>query len=197
MMRLLTPFLSILAAILLYVFFVSPRYADTADIKKNIDQYKAAITAYNEFTTTLNGKLDIINGRTTTENERLNRLVPSEIDTARLLVDIESIAKSKGLLFGNISTTESKGTQVQSVPPEGSGESSDGSSAQLNTVDITFDVIGSYDQFKLFLHDLESSLTLFEITSLDFAPVEKIEQGSLQQFSVTIRTYSLPKNNTM
>lgn len=59
--------------------------------------------------------------------------------------------------------------------------------SQYATLDIGFSVTGTYDDFRSFLADLERSLVLMEVTTIDFEESE----GDATEFSVTVRLYSL------
>ena len=187
MMRTTTPILSILIAILLFVFFTHPQYVEIADIEKEIAQYNDAKTTTDTFTQKLTAKLAKKAERSAVEVERLDQLVPSSIDGTRHLVDLEALAGKHNLLFGNTSVEDSDLVTTKSTANDSEKMTRD----ELLTVDISFDVVGTYAQLKSFLQDLERSLTLFEVTELSFNVVE----GQFQQFSFTVRTYALPENN--
>jgi Tfp pilus assembly protein PilO len=186
-MRTLTPFLSLIIAVLLYIFFTQPHYAGLTAVKEEASEYETAVKTYHEFNQLLEQKLNMIKGRSTLESERLDRLVPTKLDNARLIVDLEHMATSQGLLFGNIKSVGSAG-EIKLA------EKAALTNAELSTLDISFNVIGSYEQFKAFLNDLDNSLTIFEITKLQFDAIDDAQNKSLQQFSVTVRTYALPES---
>lgn len=186
MMRTLTPLLSIIVAIVLIVFFAMPQYTEIKGIQTEIEKHKEAIRKYNEFTDELTRKLSIKTSRNVTQNEQLDKVVPESIDDTKILVDLEALAKLHNLLFGNISVlksdTQLKHTSETAVVGEGQSD-------ELNTVDISFDVLGTYDQFKQFILDLEKSSTLFEVTKISF----DASDSPYQQISLTVRVYSLPE----
>ena len=186
-MRTLTPILSIIIAVLLFMFFIQPQYAEIQSVKNEIKTYTDATAQYAGFSALLQDKLSVKTQRSAYESERLDTLVPDSVDATRLLVDLEKIATTHGLLFGNITTKGgdvmlARGTDGAVDAPE---------SAELATVDVSFAVIGTYDQFKDFLKDLERSVTLFEVTEIKYSVTE---ESVLQQFSLTVRSYSLPQS---
>lgn len=184
-MRTLTPALSILIAILLFVFFTKPLYSEIKSTQAEVDAYALAVEKYNEFSQALQTKLNKKTSRPEYEIERLDQLLPSMIDETQLLVDLNALALTHGLLFGNVSVEGNNPVMLEeALPVEGSQVASD----ELSTVDVSFDVIGTYEQFKTFLRDIESSLSLMEVTELNFTATE----GSFQQFSVTVRAFALP-----
>lgn len=184
--RTLTPVLSLVIAIILFVFFVRPQYAEVMNIQSEIDEYQKTITQYTEFTNKLEAKISAKESRSALQNEQLEKLVPTEINDAQSLVDLEALAKRHSLLFGNTKVTSGDTELKRKTDPTDSVvEGSD----VLLTADVSFAVIGTYDQFKLFLADLEKSLSIYEVTQISFDTAE----SSFQQFEVTVRVYALPK----
>lgn len=181
--RTLTPFLSLIIAVLLGIFVIQPQLGEITTLQAEVSEYENAIAKYQEFTGKLDQKLAKKSKLDALENEQLDAFVFDKIDVTQLLVDIEAIAGQYHLLFGNIDVKED-GTDFKK-----NAEAQP--SAELSTADISFEVIGSYDQFKSFMMDMERSLTLFEVTKIDF---ENTKDGLFQQYKVTVRVYALPKS---
>lgn len=182
-LRTLTPFLSLIIAVLLFFFVIQPQYTEITTIQSDTNEYVKATEGYQEFTRVLDEKLMEKQSRSTLDNERLDAFVPSTIEPTQLLVDLEAMAGRHNLLFGNISVDESD------VDFSKAGEKQ--VSSELTTADISFEVIGSYGQLKGFLGDLERSITLFEVVNLKFTVSEETLFG---QYAITVRTYALPKS---
>ena len=190
-MRSLTPIFSILIAILLYFFLIDPMYADIKDIRSETATFRKATTDYDNFSQQLNLLLDVKSGQNPLTIERLNQFVPENIDSAHIIADLEFMAKDNNMLFGNIST-ESSDINFKSRSSNSQGTNSKTPvSAELQTADVSFELIGTYDQLQNFLVELESSLTLMEVIGLDFTASD----GLFEQFSLTIRSYALPSVN--
>jgi hypothetical protein len=186
-LRSLSPILSVVVAVVLAVFFIKPTYDETLLIQKDIDSYRDAKMKYEEFTSNLQIKINEKEEHLG-DAEKLNALVPEDIDETQILVDLKFIAKERGLLFGNIKVTEGEGDTPETLNESGNQIEDD----VLIAKDISFGIIGTYSQFKDFLKDLERSQTLFEIIALSF---DSSENSLFQQYTVTVRTYALPKNN--
>jgi len=186
--RTLSPFLSIIVAIVLFVFFIKPTYYETNALRDDAREYREAASSYIDFTEILKQKIEE-KEKFTSGEKKLNLLIPEEIDSTQLLVDLKSLANRNGLLFGNIVVVEGEALDME----EEDEDSVIDERARLVPTDISFELIGTYSQFKSFLEDLESSQVLFEVTSLAF---DTAEQKMFQQFSFTVRTYALPSSNT-
>lgn len=185
-MRTLTPFFSLVIAGIIFVAFVQPQYAEVLSKREEIQQYANAIDTYAQFSRTLESKLALKTNMPAYKNERLDTLVPEIIDDSQLLVDLKSITQKHNMLFGNTKVTNKRADEVGKA---NDGKGNEVASSDLQYVDISFETIGTYDQFKEFLTDLENSLTLFEVIKITFS----VSDSVFQQFELTVRTYSLPK----
>lgn len=183
----LTPLLSIVVAVLLFFFYAQPEYDKILVIKENINKHEEAVLRYTEFNNevrTLLAKRDAIS---MSDKERLELLIPTQIDTTRLLVDLEKIAKDSGVLYGNIKAEEEK--NAKALTDEDIYNSKNIDSTSLVSSDISFSIIGNYEQFKSFLAKLESSLPLFEVTEISLTAGTE----TFQQFDVSIRAFAIPE----
>ncbi len=188
--RTLTPILSIIIAVLIFMFFVSPKYDKILTIRNDISEYTVTIQRYNDFVTKLKEKLSIKTNRSAVDNENLDRLVANDIDDTQLLVDLKALAEKHLLLFGNISVKKKGESLASSISNASSNPpASTASNGELVSADIKFSVIGSYNDLLTFISELESSLTLYEVVGLSYS----VTDSPFQQFDMTVRTYALPK----
>lgn len=114
--------------------------------------------------------------------QKLERILPDNVDNIRFVIDINGIAARRNLSLRNVSlgtisdarSTRAAGALGASGDPIGSAE-------------ISFAVTATYDDFLAFLQDLEHSLRLVDIEKISFKPgtTEKYE------YSLTVRTYWL------
>ncbi len=184
-LRTLTPFLSLIIAGILFIFVIQPQYIAVVSLRNEVDEYNNATEKYNDFMRKLEEKLAAKGSRSALDNERLDTFVFDQIDTVQLLVDLEAMAKKKNLLFGNIEVNQGD-VDMKNVTDDARTVGS-----ELETADLTFEVVGTYEQFKSFLADVEQSLTLFEVIKLELISTE---ESLFQQFAVTVRVYALPKS---
>jgi len=188
MMRTLTPILSLIIAVLLFIFFLKPQYAAIQDLQLEVDAYNEATMEYAEFTKAIEEKLQVIDERPVTDTVRLNKLVPEDVDDAQVLVSIESIVKKHKMLFGNVKIDTGEAVFGKASANAKNAKKVEVSS-ELRRVDLSFGVIGTYEQMKSVLKELESSLTLFDVVKIMLVT----SPGKFQQFDITVRTYALPK----
>lgn len=147
--------------------------------------------------------------------KRLEVFLPESIDSVRFVNNIQGVGVKNGLAISNIKIDDKhKDVKVGNAGASAvSGESAMLSQGVLKapssekeekyvTTKIAFDVIASYEGFRLLVDDLEKSLGLINIKSLSFqeynnssASASKLSRGSaptpLYAFKVEIETYSL------
>lgn len=186
MMRTLTPVLSIIIAVLLYLFFTQTQFAEIKALQKETEDYASASEQAGAFRALLQQKLSIKNNQSVYDSERLEKFIPGTLDSARILTDLQKITQNSNLLFGNIKV---KGGDTVVSTDTNTNESE--VTEELDIMDVSFEVIGTYEQFKNFLRDLERSLTLFEVIDLKYSVTE---DSPFQQFAMTVRSYGLPKS---
>lgn len=185
MIRTITPIFSIIIAFVIFFFYTKPMFAEVKVLQGQTTEFNSAAKKAQELNAELSKKLTAKRSYNPQNLERLDALVPQSIDEVKILTDLSEIARSHNMLFGNISVSNSDGKS-----------SSKGTTEPTQTVkysdiagtEIDFSLIGTYDQFKTFLADIEKSLVMLEITNISFSAGE----GTLQQYSVTAKVFALP-----
>ena len=169
------------------MFFVEPEYNTVKVLRKDRDNYREAVLKYEAFSEKLDKKVQEKRSINTSDTERLNEFIPNEVDSTQLLVKLEKMAKNRNMLFGNVKADDNASKDL--LTRSGDGDKRGGErDEKLVSSDISFSVIGTYSQFKDFLTDLESSLTLFEIIKIDLAEAGETQ---FQQYTLEVRTYAL------
>jgi len=124
---------------------------------------------------------------TAEERERLDKMIPNNVDNVRLIIDINNIATRYGMIIKDAKI------KTDAVPADGGPDPSarliENPSGRISqgTVTITFTVTGTYDVFRQFLGDLASSLRLVDIKKISFKSTDK----DIYQYSVELNTYWL------
>lgn len=186
-MRTLTPIFSIIIALLIFFFFVQPQYAEVQLLNEEIEKYDNAVQSAEDLNNLIESLIAQKRSHPVQAIEKLDLLVPPNLQTVRLLIDLETMADRNRMLFGNLEVSEDEPVILTG---EGGGSETIGTNSFV-TADISFSLIGTYEQFKSMLRDIERSVVLMDIISMNVAASE----GRLQQFDLTVRTYSLPKSS--
>lgn len=186
MLKTLTPILSIILAAAIFFFFARPLFAEIESVQSETNEYREAVEKATEFNNFLQSLITKQNSFSTTKLNRLETLVPEEIDEVRALVDLEALAQRNNMFFGNVEVakTEEKDTREDDESTKGSASVS---RSDFKTIDVTFGTIGTYEQFREFLKELETSLVRMEVMGIDFSTTE----GDLNLYKLKIRLYAL------
>ncbi len=183
MIRTITPIFSIVIAIAIFFLYTEPRFAVIKQIQGEANQYSSAVEKADQRNQHLNDKYAEKRAHSPENLERLEALVPTSIDEVKVLTDLSELAKAHSMLFGNVSVTNNdseSGAQVSTNEQFAEYEN-------LTYTDVEFSLIGTYDQFKQFLADVESSLVMLEVQDIGFSTGE----GLFQQYSISVRLFAL------
>lgn len=182
-MRTLIPIISIVIAITIFFAFVRPLFSDVRIIQDEIVRIEEQLSKKTDLTEEVQSLLAVKKSHSATNIERLEAMIPDTIDEVKIIADLSALAEAHNMLFGNIF-----------VESENDGDSQTNASREFNGValvssDITFGLVGNYDQFKLMLADIERSLVLLDVLQITFSAGE----GDLVQYSLKVRTYAMPE----
>lgn len=172
------------------IFFVysKPAYDKVKTTRTEMAQYDEALQKATELQQLKQTLLSRYNAFNPNDVDRLQKLLPDHVDNVRLILDLDSIASRNGMALQNV---------VVSTPT--SGQSSQtavgslGSTKQkFDSVTLSFSTQGSYETFISFLNDLETSLRIVDLVSLNLtASGSSGKTGNAYGYDVTIRTYWL------
>lgn len=185
MSRLILPLILFATAVGLFVMYTNPAYQGEGGIKALQAQASGYDTALNN-SQELKKVRDVLIARRNTfpdgELQKLEKILPNNVDNIRLIIDINGVAARhtlslKNVLLGNISDT-SKTRSAAAVGASGS---------PVGSVELGFTVSASYNNFLAFLVDLEHSLRVIDIEKITFTTAE----NNLNDYTITIRTYWL------
>jgi len=191
MIRTITPLFSIIIALVVFFFYTKPMFAEIKQLQSESEQYEQAASRARELNNELMSKVQSLQSFGPENRERLDILVPQTIDEVRALVDLSERARTHNLLFGNTLVENSEETQREITQKPKSSTASALGYNDIASTDIGFSVIGTYQQFKDFMLDIERSLVTMEVTSITF----NASAGELQQYEVTVRLFALPAAN--
>lgn len=186
-MNLITPVILIIISLGVFFTYTDPNYrgqnlssgqASVLELGEKNDEYLKALNNVNEIkekTKTLVEKKGNIN---TDYFEKLEKLLPDNIDNIKLVIDLNEIAKQHGLIL--------KGVNLDIASKSGSGQLGKDNN-KYGTVGLSFSVSSTYDNFQNFLGDLERSLRLIDITDLSVSGSD----AGVYDFSISLKTYWL------
>ncbi len=186
MTRFLTPLALLAAAIGLFMLYTNPTYQDPVSGIKALSAESASYDDALAKSSELHAVRDQLLAKRATfaqsDIDKLQRVLPDNVDNIRLIIDINNIASRHNLSLSNVALgTVSQGVTTASAAAVGSGNSPVGS------VVVGFSLVASYDNYLAFLQDLEHSLRIVDIESITF----RAETSSLNTYTFQVRTYWL------
>ena len=195
-----TAIILIVLAIGVYFTFTSGKIDELKEIAEVNAEYEQAIDNSARLIKVRDSVLKAYNEISDTNKDRLNKIVPDNVDNVRLIIDVkDDIAARHGLFLKNIKTNSPNlKQQTVTVPPSNPSQASSkdlapGESAkvipsgQYGIVTLSFVVTTSYQTFIEFLKDLESSLRIMDISKLTVT----VNDNGTYDFGVEVKTYWL------
>ena len=162
--------------------FINPNINAISDLKAKQTEYRDAIDKTKEIENMKNSLLARYNSFPKADKDRLDKMLPSKEETASLINDIDSIASSYGMAVKTVITTSEDNDTATSIV-EGAPRS------PYRTTSVSFYVSGSYPNLVNFLNDLEKSLRIMDIRSIELST--NSTTASVNSYLVKLDIYSL------
>ncbi len=164
---------------------VNKAYAKAiANSKILIEKREQAVAAYNSIAPE--------------DQERLEKILPDNVDVVRLIVDVRTLLSRRGITIKNIktqydSTLIGKGNEAK-ANPNAQLVADDGSVVEpaaedsIEPVTVTVEFQAAYPLFVEVLKDMESSLRTMEVSKIELTPAEDLNKYT---FKIEVRTFWL------
>jgi len=178
-MRLFIPIILVVAAIGLFVVYTNPAYQASKALSAKVAAYNDALDKSKELRQVRDQLLSKRNTFSADDVQKLQEVLPDNVDNIRLIIDINNIASRHGISLSGVNIGDIGGTKNAPVAGVGSGP--------VGNVDIGFSVATSYDGMLSFLNDLEHSLRLIDVEKLTFTA----SATDASTYAFNIRTYWL------
>jgi Tfp pilus assembly protein PilO len=182
------------------VFFIytKPTYDNLQSTRDQITQYNTALDKAAELQQLKQTLLSRYNAFSTTDLDRLQKLLPDHVDNVRLILDLDNLAQHYGLAMQNVDVSSSPVTGAQGQNHAALGTIG-GSDNKYDSLMIKFSTSSSYPTFVQFLADLERSLRIVDVFSISLSaskstsasPVTNGSGDTIYQYDITLRTYWL------
>ncbi len=166
MIKNVSTFLFFLAAIALFWFWTRPYLNEIDGLKVNQSLLQKALEDSKELQKVRDVLLEKYNSITTDDLSRLSKIVPSDSETTKILVQLENAAGKAGVTVKNLNSSVN-----QSTPQPPSQLASSTPAPGISTLDIR--ISASYESMKSFLDELQTSLRVIDIDGLNFTAADK------------------------
>ena len=169
------------AAIGLFVLFTNPTYQTIKDLQVQNNSYDDALNKAKELHTVRDGLITKRNAFPPADIDKLQHILPDNVDNIRLIIDISNIAARHNLALTNVELGDLNPKKTAKAGVEGGAD-------PVGSVVVGFSVsTANYDDFLSFVTDLEHSLRLVDINKIAFSS----GSGTLTTYAMSVRTYWL------
>jgi Tfp pilus assembly protein PilO len=191
-MKAFTPVILIIVAFGLFFFQVTGLYADVKQLRAESAEYDVAIEKARELETVRAQLAKTLESFSPTDLERLDHFLPKNLDTVRIILDVDGIADKNGVRLNGLKVGEP--VVAQKAAPKGAAATAGnvGSGKVTHSaVDVTFNFTATYPKGVSFIQDLQRSLRLLDVVSLKINPSQ--EASGTYNFDVKLQTYWLSR----
>lgn len=178
-MRTLLSIVMILAAIGGFILFIVPTYNNIQTIRAKNAEYEKIVHNANVLEQRLGELLQKRTQISGSQLERLERMLPTNPDNVKLILEIDALAQAQNVVLQNVrieqiaeDTRSARATQT--VNPD------------LGKLQLHFTVSGQYPGYVRFMESLEKNLRLMNVQKSSFlAPDDR----TTYQYQTTVETY--------
>ncbi|MDR3558249.1 MAG: hypothetical protein P4L61_01830 [Candidatus Pacebacteria bacterium] len=185
MNRNITALILLVLAVGIYFTYTSGQITVLNGIQATNNQYLSAINNANKLIQLRDSVLNQYNAISDLDKSRLDKIVPSNVDNIRLMIDIAGIAARHGLTAAGLKT--SADTSISGSTASAQSNQMGSSGGGLSTVTVSFNVSTTYTNFIAFLQDLERSLRVLDVTNITLSS----SPSGVYTYGVTLNTYWL------
>lgn len=175
-----TAIILITLSIALFYSFTRTQYKELVVLRSTASEYREVLRNTSAVAELRDRLLITAESLPAAEVSRLGKILPDNIDTIRIALDLDNIASNYGISIRDIqtSTAVDADSDLPILP---------GDEKVYDTAVISFSFVSSYENFKRFLTDIEKSLRIMDIKSVSFQSTE----SDLYKYDVSFKTYWL------
>ena len=177
-----TAIVLLLLSLGLFYTFTNSQYREAKELSALANEYQSVLKNISQIVELRDSLLATYATIPVVEIDRMNKVLPDNIDTVRLALDLDSMAARYGISIKNIQTILGTNRNANLIVlPEYESD--------YETATITFGFVSSYDNFMRFLADIEKNLRIMDIKSITF----QTSDSGFYDYQVSAETYWLNK----
>jgi len=192
----------VIASVLVSIVYAIPEYRSMGESRERahvLDDALNTAAKISDATDDLSKKMAEISPDDLT---KISEIIPQEADALRIVNDISRIAAKYGLIMDspnadklNEWTADDLRGGVSNQANTNTGLLNGGA---INAISLEFSVDSTYNTFISFIDDLEKSLRILDVVSVDFSVESSADQASEKKYThkVKVITYALNNNPT-
>lgn len=186
----ITPLILIVLAIGIYFTFTKGKLDELKEIKAVNAGYQQALDNSEKLIKVRDTVLKTYNNISEQDRERLEKMLPDNVDNVRLIIDVNGVGARHGLTLKNIKTSASSAnaTNAQGAATPSSPRANVVNVANTyDTVTLSFNVTTNYQTFINLMKDLEASLRIMDISKITLTA----NDTGNYEYGVELKTYWL------
>jgi len=160
-MRIIISLIFIAVATMGFLTWTLPEYREITSLKEQESGFDGVLASVKQLKEQSDEVLSEYNAIAQEDIDRLSKFLPSQVESIKLVIELEKITKARRLLLKSINVRDS-----QEVKKTSFGSSKN--SKDFEAIEVDMSVVGSYSSFIAFLKDLETSLRLIDIKKISF-----------------------------
>lgn len=173
-----------------FIVYTNPTYTDVQTLRTEVRAYDEALSNSQELQKERDTLSDTYRNFSQESLTRLKSLLPDSADNIRLIIDLQRMGQSYGMDLTDIKFDAQQGPQADTSPLAASSPVEIGEAIKpYGVFRLEFSTVASYEDFLTFLRDIETSLRLTDIESIEFS-TETQTPGSYT-YVVKLKTYWL------
>ena len=186
-MKFLTPIILAVATLGLFFGFLSPQYEILNSKSADLAAKNAALDNSRMIGDVREALRNKYNAITPDDAAKLKKMVPDSVDNVRLILDLDSMASTHGMGIRNVKVgTAAASTAANAIAAAGKSDTGE----PWGSIQISFSVSGTYQNFIAFLRDIETSLRIVDVVALGVS-TSSSQQSGYYDYDITLRTYWL------
>lgn len=170
----------ILLSIGLFYTFTSPEYQKVKALEASASEYNNVLGNISQIAETRDKLLVNYQAIPKSQIDRLSKILPNNVDTVRLALDLDTIAGRYGITLKDVQV-ETKGD------PNAALVVVTDKSLPYEKVIVSFSFISDYANFTKLVNDLEKSLRIMDVKTVSFKALET----GLYEHKISVETYWL------
>jgi Tfp pilus assembly protein PilO len=182
-MKSLTPILLIGVSVGLFYLYIDPQYTAVKELSAQKVEYVNALEKARDLQNVRDELLTRYNALPKENIAKLERLIPDNLNTVKLVADIDSVAGKYGIPIRAVKVTEEMVDESQRISTEFVEK-------PYKVTTISMKAAATFESLLPFLQDLEKSLQLIDVRSVTFTADDGLNNG-INDYDISIVTYSL------
>ncbi len=173
-----TPLLLIVLSVGLFYLYINPQYTEINTLNAKEAEYSNALDKAQQIQQIRANLLTKYNNFSQENMQKLQTLLPDNVDNVRLALDLANVAKKYNIDIKDIKIDKPL-NDLQAGPT--------GQIKPYGEAKVTFSFSASYENFVKYVMDIEQSLRIVDVSGISF----KAPPSGMYDYTLVVNTYWL------